>query len=103
MVRGGVEPPTFRFSGITIPQVGGKAAAWTFAAERQWLPPVVAVAVNVAVRTAWAPGMPKPTGSRLNPRSGAAVTRQTILAYEPYDAPPPPSRVISARHIDPGD
>ena len=52
MVRGGVEPPTFRFSGITTAQVPDEAATWMAAAERPRLALVGDVAVTVAVSSA---------------------------------------------------
>jgi hypothetical protein len=52
VVRGGVEPPTFRFSGITTTQVGRDAAAWTGVGERVGLALVAGVAVIVAVSSA---------------------------------------------------
>jgi hypothetical protein len=49
VVRGGVEPPTFRFSGVIDVQASDVAAAWTVAEVRRWSGSVAVVAVTVAV------------------------------------------------------
>jgi hypothetical protein len=49
VVRGGVEPPTFRFSGVTDVQASDVAAAWTVAEVRRRSGSVAVVAVTVAV------------------------------------------------------
>jgi hypothetical protein len=64
VVRGGVEPPTFRFSGITTSQVTDEVAAWIAAAERPRLALVGDVAVTVAVSSA---GVRLPGASRAGP------------------------------------
>jgi hypothetical protein len=46
VVRGGVEPPTFRFSGVTDVQVSDVAAAWTVAEVRRRSGSVAIVAVG---------------------------------------------------------
>jgi len=49
VVRGGVEPPTFRFSGVADVQASDVAAAWTVAEVRRRSGSVAVVAVTVAV------------------------------------------------------
>jgi hypothetical protein len=49
VVRGGVEPPTFRFSGVTDVQASDVAAAWTVAEVRRRSGSVAVVAVTFAV------------------------------------------------------
>ena len=46
VVRGGVEPPTFRFSGRTYPKVAWIAWGWCAVAGRGRQPLVAAVAVS---------------------------------------------------------
>jgi hypothetical protein len=49
VVRGGVEPPTFRFSGGAVAQFTENLAAWKVPAVRPWSPVVVPVVVRVVV------------------------------------------------------
>jgi hypothetical protein len=49
VIRGGVEPPTFRFSGVADVQASDVAAAWTVAEVRRRSGSVAVVAVTVAV------------------------------------------------------
>jgi len=58
VVRGGVEPPTFRFSGVADVQVSVVAAAWTVADVCPWMRMVAVVAVTVAVRSGLSPAGP---------------------------------------------
>jgi hypothetical protein len=44
--RGGVEPPTFRFSGVTIPLFAVPVPRWTVVGVCRWLSTVANVAVK---------------------------------------------------------
>jgi hypothetical protein len=52
VVRGGVEPPTFRFSGWAMMLVARNGPAWEVPSGCSRLPVVVAVAVTVVVDAA---------------------------------------------------
>jgi hypothetical protein len=58
VVRGGIEPPTFRFSGVADVLVSVVAAAWTAADVCPCMGTVAVVAVTVAVSSGPPPARP---------------------------------------------